>query len=75
MRVEGEGIRNVFPEELTNEMSFEDTMGKHIDLRHSYTHTHIYVYVCVLYINIKRVRQSFREKIRCRYFLVVMGFT
>lgn len=27
MGVNGEGIRNIFPEELTNEMSFEGMMG------------------------------------------------
>lgn len=27
MGVNGEGIRNIFPEELTNDMNFEDMMG------------------------------------------------
>ena len=33
--VPGEGFRNIFPEGLMNEMSFEDRMGKHTDYNYS----------------------------------------
>lgn len=60
MEVKGEGIRNIFLE-LTTEMHFEDMIGKHTDCRYSYSYRF-------------KIRQSFREKIRFRYILVVTEF-